>query len=78
MRISERAVRHPVTTILVFVTLAALGFLSSRRVGLEQFPDIGFPTAAIFTVYPGVGHNSWDNAYGQEDLGKWFLEYKKG
>ena len=55
MTISERAVRHPVTTILVFVTLAALGFLSSRRVGLEQFPDIGFPTAAIFTVYPGVG-----------------------
>src|SRR5512137_282969 len=55
MRISERAVRHPVTTILVFVTLAALGFLSSRRVGLEQFPDIGFPTAAILTVYPGVG-----------------------
>jgi hydrophobic/amphiphilic exporter-1 (mainly G- bacteria), HAE1 family len=55
MKISERAVRHPVTTILIFVTLAALGFLSSRRVGLEQFPDIGFPTAAIFTVYPGVG-----------------------
>ncbi|MCX7029070.1 MAG: efflux RND transporter permease subunit [Spirochaetes bacterium] len=55
MKISERAVRHPVTTILLFVTLAALGFLSSRRVGLEQFPDIGFPTAAIFTIYPGVG-----------------------
>jgi HAE1 family hydrophobic/amphiphilic exporter-1 len=53
--IGERAVRHPVTTILVFVTLAALGLLSSRRVGLEQFPDIGFPTAAIFTVYPGAG-----------------------
>ena len=55
MKIGERAVRHPVTTVLLFVTLAALGFLSSRRVGLEQFPDIGFPTAAIFTVYPGVG-----------------------
>jgi HAE1 family hydrophobic/amphiphilic exporter-1 len=55
MRLSERAVRHPLTTILVFITLAALGFLASRRVGLEQFPDIGFPTAAVFTVYPGVG-----------------------
>jgi HAE1 family hydrophobic/amphiphilic exporter-1 len=55
MRISERAVRHPITTVLVFTTLAALGFLASRRVGVEQFPDIAFPTAAIFTVYPGVG-----------------------
>ena len=29
------------------------------------------------TVYPGVGHNSWDKAYRDEDLGKWFLEHKK-
>src|SRR5512137_1050195 len=55
MTIGERAVRHPVTTILIFITLAALGFLSSRRVGLELFPEVGYPTAAIVTVYPGVG-----------------------
>jgi predicted peptidase len=30
-----------------------------------------------YTVYPGVGHNSWDNAYGTEDLYKWMLEQKK-
>ena len=29
------------------------------------------------TVYPGIGHNSWDNAYRSEDLGKWFLEHTK-
>lgn len=29
------------------------------------------------TVYPGVGHNSWDNAYRNEDLGAWFLEHHK-
>ena len=29
------------------------------------------------TVYPGVGHNSWDNAYRNENLGQWFLEYHK-
>jgi len=28
-----------------------------------------------FTVYPGVGHNSWDKAYREEDLGAWFLEH---
>jgi predicted peptidase len=30
-----------------------------------------------YTVYPGVPHNSWDNAYGTDDLYKWLLEQKK-
>ncbi len=29
------------------------------------------------TVYPGVGHNSWDKAYRDEKLFAWFLEHKK-
>jgi L-threonylcarbamoyladenylate synthase len=29
------------------------------------------------TIYPGVGHNSWDNAYRNEDLGAWLLQHKK-
>lgn len=29
------------------------------------------------TIYPGVGHNSWDKAYREEELGKWFLEHKR-
>ncbi len=28
------------------------------------------------TIYPGVGHNSWDNAYRNENLATWFLEHK--
>ena len=30
-----------------------------------------------YTVYPGVGHNSWDKAYGTDELYKWLLEQKK-
>jgi len=30
-----------------------------------------------YTVYPGVGHNSWDNAYGTDELYKWLLEQRK-
>jgi len=26
-----------------------------------------------FTAYPGVGHNSWDSAYGDPELYRWFL-----
>ena len=33
--------------------------------------------ACKVTVYPGVGHNSWDNAYRNEKLGEWFLEHHK-
>ncbi len=30
-----------------------------------------------YTEYPKVGHNSWDMAYGTDDLYKWLLEQKK-
>lgn len=30
-----------------------------------------------YTEYPGVGHNSWDNAYGTNELYKWLLEQTK-
>jgi predicted peptidase len=29
------------------------------------------------TVYPGVGHNSWDNAYQKENLPDWFLSHQR-
>lgn len=29
------------------------------------------------TTYPKVGHNSWDKAYNDENLGEWFLEHRK-
>ncbi len=30
-----------------------------------------------FTIYPGVGHNSWDKAYREEKLNEWFLTHAK-
>lgn len=32
---------------------------------------------AKLTLYPGVGHNSWDQAYSEEDLPAWFLSHTK-
>lgn len=29
------------------------------------------------TVYPGVGHNSWDKAYREEKLADWFLQHSR-
>ena len=33
--------------------------------------------SAKMTVYPGVGHDSWVNAYNDEELYKWLLSNKK-
>ncbi len=30
-----------------------------------------------YTEYPGVGHNSWDKAYGTKELFPWLLEQHK-
>lgn len=30
-----------------------------------------------YTIYPGVGHNSWDKAYREEKLWEWFLQHSK-
>ncbi|MBN9121665.1 MAG: prolyl oligopeptidase family serine peptidase [Planctomycetes bacterium] len=30
-----------------------------------------------YDEYPGVGHNSWDKAYGTDELYKWLLDQKK-
>jgi predicted esterase len=31
-----------------------------------------------YTEYPGVGHNSWDRAYSEPELPKWFFAQKRG
>jgi predicted peptidase len=29
------------------------------------------------TIYPGVNHNSWDEAYREEKLGEWMLSQRR-
>lgn len=36
-----------------------------------------FGNNAKLTLYPGVGHGAWDNAYQKEDLGAWFLLHSR-
>ena len=33
--------------------------------------------SAKMTIYPGVGHNSWENAYNDPELYKWLLQHTK-
>ena len=34
-------------------------------------------TGVKFTELPGVGHNSWDAAYGNAEMAKWLFEQKR-
>ncbi len=53
MRHTELALHRPVTTVVVFVALALIGFIASRLLPLEQFPDIEWPGIFIEIPYEG-------------------------
>jgi len=55
MKLPDLSVKHPITTTMVFLALLILGLVSLSQLGLELLPDISFPTAVVFTPYPGVG-----------------------
>ena len=53
MRHTEIAMRRPVTTVMFFVALAAVGLIASRLLPLEYMPDIEFPGIFIQVPYAG-------------------------
>ena len=53
MRHTEIALNRPVTTIMIFVAILAVGVISTRLLRLEAYPDITFPGMRIIIPYPG-------------------------
>ncbi|WP_376692696.1 efflux RND transporter permease subunit [Wenzhouxiangella sp. EGI_FJ10409] len=52
-RLPRLAIRRPVTTCMVFVSLAVFGLIAARLLPLELFPDIDFPGMMIEVPYSG-------------------------
>lgn len=50
MKITEVAIKRPVTSLMIFVTLMLIGLIAGRKVPLEFFPDVTFP--GIFVEIP--------------------------
>ncbi|MEO1022422.1 MAG: efflux RND transporter permease subunit [Bacteroidota bacterium] len=48
---TELAVKRPVTTMMVFVSLVVVGMIATRMVPLEYFPEIQFPGAYVNIPY---------------------------
>lgn len=47
----------------------------SVRGWVERFEDL--ETQIEYTEYPGVGHNSWENAYADGQIFDWFDQYRR-
>ncbi|MGH7491517.1 MAG: alpha/beta hydrolase-fold protein [bacterium] len=45
------------------------------REWVKRFEDLG--TKVEYTEYPGVGHNSWENAYKDEAIFAWFAQFRR-
>ncbi|HSN92539.1 MAG TPA: efflux RND transporter permease subunit [Anaeromyxobacteraceae bacterium] len=54
MTLSDVAIRRPVFTAMMSLTLVVLGLLGVQRIGTDLYPDVTFPFVTITTVYPGA------------------------
>ena len=55
MRITQTAIRRPITTMMFFSIVVLLGFLSFLRLPIDLMPDITYPSITVRTEYPHVG-----------------------
>lgn len=49
--------------------------VDSTRKWVQRFKDAG--AQVEYTEYPGVKHNSWENAYKEEFIFEWFSKFKR-
>ena len=53
MNLTKTAIRRPVTTLMMFVSLIMIGAISSRLIPLELFPSLELPFLVVNVPYPG-------------------------
>jgi HAE1 family hydrophobic/amphiphilic exporter-1 len=53
MRHTDLALNRPVTTVMVFLAVMAVGLISIKLLRLENFPDITFPGMRVAIPFPG-------------------------
>ncbi|HUF90540.1 MAG TPA: efflux RND transporter permease subunit [Gemmatimonadota bacterium] len=54
MVLSDTAIRRPIFTIMVMSALVLFGYLGYRSLGINQFPNVDFPTVSVTTILPGA------------------------
>jgi len=54
MKIYERSVRKPISTILILIGVLVFGGYSLRNLSIDLYPEIEFPQLSIITTYIGA------------------------
>lgn len=49
------AVRQPIFIASIVILLMALGLLALKKLPIDLYPDVNFPTIIVATTYPGAG-----------------------
>ncbi|MDP6038793.1 MAG: efflux RND transporter permease subunit, partial [Candidatus Latescibacteria bacterium] len=52
MKISEYAIKKPITTVMAALSLVVMGFISLSRLPLEYAPDLTYPMIYVSVSYP--------------------------
>jgi HAE1 family hydrophobic/amphiphilic exporter-1 len=54
MFLSDISIKRPVFATMMMVALVVLGVVSYRRLAVDEFPDVTYPTISVGVAYPGA------------------------
>jgi HAE1 family hydrophobic/amphiphilic exporter-1 len=54
MFLSDVSINRPVFATMLMVALVVLGIVSYRRLAIDEYPDVTYPTVVVQTAYPGA------------------------
>jgi len=54
MKLAKIAIERPVTTLMFYLAVVLLGFVSLRQLSVDLLPDISYPRLSVVTEYGGV------------------------
>ncbi len=61
MKISDFAVRRPVTIAMLVLGIILIGAVSLGKLAIDLYPELNFPIAAVTASYPGAGPEEIEN-----------------
>ena len=54
MFLSDVSIKRPVFATMMMVALVVLGIVSYKRLAIDEYPDVTYPTISVQTSYPGA------------------------
>src|SRR5437763_14238663 len=54
MFLSDVSIKRPVFATMMMVALVVLGIVSYRRLAIDEYPDVTYPTITVQATYPGA------------------------